>query len=322
MLDETALITEFFTAQRVWRGDVVLPIGDDAAVVRVDSEQDLVMTADLLVDGVHFPETTDPFAIGYKSLAVNLSDLAAMGAEPAWTVMTLSLPVADPEWLAAFSAGFFDLAERHRVQLIGGDLARGPLTVGVHAVGKIPRGSALTRHGAQPSDDIYVSGTIGSAALGLLALEQGAPFAEDERKLMIARLEYPTPRIELGRGLRGIATAAIDLSDGLALDLGRLAAASRAQAVVETASLPVSRIYRKYFARQWRFALSGGDDYELCFTAPVAAREQIQALSAELQVRLTRIGSMQKGEGTQFIDENGEPCEIDSVPGYDHFAGL
>lgn len=280
------------------------------------------MTADLLVDGVHFPETTDPFAIGYKSLAVNLSDLAAMGAEPAWAVMTLSLPIADPDWLAAFSAGFFDLAERFRVQLVGGDLARGPLTVGVHLVGRVPPGTAVTRHGARPGDDVYVSGTLGGAALGLLALEQLAPFADGERNQLIRKLEYPTPRVELGQGLRSIASAAIDLSDGLALDLGRLATASEAAAQVHLESLPVGRVYRKYYSNQWRYALSGGDDYELCFTAPVSARDQVQELGEKLETRLTRIGSISEGRGVVFIDESGGHYTPDKVAGYDHFAGL
>lgn len=300
----------------------MLPIGDDAAVLNVDGQRQLVMTADLLVDGVHFPETTDPYAIGYKSLAVNLSDLAAMGAEPAWAVMTLSLPVAEPEWLSAFSAGFFTLAERFRVQLVGGDVARGPLSVGVHLTGMVPPGTALTRFQAQPGDDIYVSGSIGGAALGLMAYNHEGPFADEERIQLVAKLERPEPRVALGQRLRGIATAAIDLSDGLALDLQRLTQASQVSATVELAALPRHKLCAKYFPDQWEHALSGGDDYELCFTAPEAERDKLQSLSEELRLRITRVGSVGDSSGVEYISPDGGLYQPGLVPGYDHFADL
>ncbi len=309
--------------QRVWRGDVILPIGDDAAIVSADAEHQLALTADLLVDGVHFPENTDPYAIGYKSLAVNLSDLAAMGAEPAWALMMLSLPVAEPDWLAAFSEGFFKLAEEHRVQLIGGDIVRGPLSIGVQAIGKVAPGSALTRYHARPGDDIYVSGSIGGAALALKALREPGLFNDEERTYLVAKLEYPVPRVALGRKLQQLATAAIDLSDGLALDLKRITEASQVAAKVELELLPVNRVYRRYYPQQWHLVLSGGDDYELCFTAPRVHAAKIKALREELDISLTRIGCIEEGSGVQFLDANSEIYQLAAqAEGYDHFSGL
>ena len=306
------------------RPDVALGIGDDAALLRPASGMQLAVAMDTLNAGVHFPEATSPADIGWKALAVNLSDLAAMGATPAWCTLSLSLPVADPVWVEAFLDGFLELANAHGVALVGGDTTRGPLSVCVTAHGFVEAGSALLRSGARAGDDIWVSGTLGDAA-GALALvkggQSGFSYAKIHSDPLLFRLDRPTPRVALGRALRGIATSCIDVSDGLLADLGHVCAASGAGAEVELASLPLSPALRSTFDEDMRRALqaTGGDDYELCFTAPESARTDVEQAARNAGVAVARIGRVVAGGGVAAFDADGNPC-TPSRTGYAHFA--
>ena len=288
-------------------------IGDDCALLRPDAGLELALTTDMLVEGRHFLPDADPRALGHKALAVNLSDLAAMGAAPRWALLALGLPSADAAWLEPFSAGFFALAERYGVELVGGDTTRSPLrTVAITAIGEVPAGVALFRAGARPGDDIWVSGELGGAALALVHPQIAAASA---------RLHRPEPRVELGERLRGLAHAAIDVSDGLTSDLGHILERSQVGAVVHYAQLPRASAFSAIGNQELEkdCALSGGDDYELAFTAAPARRAEIEALSAELELPLTRIGTIQAGEPRLVVlDARGRP--MDYRRGYDHFA--
>ncbi len=320
---EFDLIARLRRATRVARADVVLGIGDDGAVLRVPRGRDVVVVMDTLVDGVHFPRDTDPAAIGWKALAVNLSDLAAMGAEPAWATLALTLPTRDAAWLAAFARGYARLARRHRVALVGGDTTRGPLTVTLQAHGFVPPRRALTRDGARVGDSILVSGSLGDAAAGL-AIAQGRLVNVGARDAAVlrARLDLPTPRVALGLALRGIASAAIDVSDGFAQDLGHVLAASGVGAEISLASLPASAALRRAVPeveRRLRWQLSGGDDYELCFTASPRQRARLAALARHLRLPLTEVGVITRARGLRLRDDEGQLRKVD-VRGYDHFA--
>ena len=297
------------------RADVVLGIGDDAALLAPPPGRQLVVTADTLNDGVHFPRGTSPADVGWKALAVNLSDLASMGAEPAWCTLSLSLPQSDPAWIEGFLDGFLDLAGQHDIALVGGDTTRGPLSIAVTAMGLVEPGRALRRDGARVGDEVWVTGTLGDAAGGLALLDREAVPA------LRARLDRPTPRVAAGRALAGIATACVDVSDGLLADLGHVCARSHVAARIDVDALPASAVLREAFGEADRIALqaSGGDDYELCFTAPADAGADIGAVSAQLGLRFTRIGRIVAGEGVHPVDAKSQPW---SSPrrGYDHFA--
>jgi thiamine-monophosphate kinase len=286
----------------------LLSVGDDAALLRPDAGAELAVSTDMLLEGRHFAKGADARLLGHKALAVNLSDMAAMGATPRWATLAIALPAADEAWIAAFAEGFYALAARFDVDLIGGDTTRGPLTLCVAILGEVPAGLALMRGGARPGDDIWVSGELGGAAL---ALEQPGNAAAAKR------LHQPEPRVELGERLRGLAHAAIDVSDGFAQDLGHILERSGTGAVVEYALLPKVRCADA--ALQQRCVLSGGDDYELLFTAPQSARAQIAALSAALGLALSRVGAIQRGEPKlQLLDALGKPMAV--ARGFDHFA--
>ena len=297
------------------RADVVLGIGDDAALLAPPPGRQLVVTADTLNDGVHFPRGTSPADIGWKALAVNLSDLASMGAEPAWCTLSLSLPQSDPAWIEGFLDGFLDLAGQHGIALVGGDTTRGPLSIAVTAMGLVEPGRALRRDGARVGDEVWVTGTLGDAAGGLALLDR------EPVPALRARLDRPTPRVAAGRALAGIATACVDVSDGLLADLGHVCARSHVAAHLDVDALPASAALREAFGEADRIALqaSGGDDYELCFTAPADAGADIGAVSAQLGLRITRIGRIVAGEGVHPVDAKSQPW---SSPrrGYDHFA--
>ncbi|MCW8918210.1 MAG: thiamine-phosphate kinase, partial [Gammaproteobacteria bacterium] len=264
-----------------------------------------------------FQKTPPPAAIGHKALAVNLSDLAAMGAEPAWATLSLSLPAADEPFLQPFSEGFFDLAAQFGVELVGGDTVRGPLVVTVQMHGFVPEGEALTRSGARPGDLIYVSGTLGDAAAGL-ALVFDAAIDGEEARYLRARLDRPTPRIELGLALRGIASACIDISDGLCADVGHIMERSYLGAEIESRLLPLSRelLALRGEAAARELALYGGDDYELCFCVPPQREAELLRLARTLALPLTRIGEITNEVGVLRVD--GEPVV---GGGYDHFRG-
>ena len=297
------------------RADVVLGIGDDAALLAPPPGRQLVVTADTLNDGVHFPRGTSPADVGWKALAVNLSDLASMGAEPAWCTLSLSLPQSDPAWIEGFLDGFLDLAGQHDIALVGGDTTRGPLSIAVTAMGLVEPGRALRRDGARVGDEVWVTGTLGDAAGGLALLDR------EPVPALRARLDRPTPRVDAGRVLTGIATACVDVSDGLLADLGHVCARSHVAARIDVDALPASAALMEVIGEADRIALqaSGGDDYELCFTAPADAGADIGAVSAQLGLRITRIGRIVAGEGVHPVDAKSQPW---SSPrrGYDHFA--
>jgi len=321
-MDEFALIARYF--QRPVRDPAVrLSIGDDAAVVAPAPGMELVFSVDMLVEGRHFLPDVDPAALGHKTLAVNLSDMAAMGATPRWALLACALPDNDEAWLGAFSGGLFALANRHRVALIGGDTTRGPRNLCVTVVGEVPAGAAITRGGARAGDDVLVSGRLGDAALALAALQGRVALDGEALAALRQRLEWPEPRVALGERLRGIASAGLDVSDGLTGDLGHVLAASRVGAIVELALVPRAPALDALLCTDMRplalqYLLAGGDDYELCFTAPPAARPRLAAIALELGLPLTRIGSITAEPGLRIRDETG--ALLPDLPrAFDHF---
>ena len=320
-MNEFELIRTYFATQAVQRDDVRVGIGDDAAVVAPPSGMETAITTDVLVSGVHFFPHTEPAAIGHKSLAVNLSDLAALGAEPAWFLLDLTLPEADMEWLRGFAEGLFSMARRYNVQLIGGDTARGPLAIGISAIGFVPPGGSLRRSGARVGDVIYVTGTLGDAALALAQLSGTRRFPTEEWAVLRNRLERPMPRVAEGMALRGLASSAIDISDGLLADLGHILEASAVGARLELGRIPLSEVYRAHVADiGWDFALAGGDDYELCFTVPAAGVQAVEALAREQNFALTAIGEIKLGRKLDVRDPRGK-AYLPKSRGYDHFTG-
>jgi thiamine-monophosphate kinase len=306
------------------RDDVRLGIGDDAAVLAVPAGQELAVAIDTLVEGVHFPRGTAPADIGWKALAVNLSDLAAMGARPAWALLALTLPTADAAFVAGFVDGFVPLAQMVRLALVGGDTTRGPLCVSVAVHGFVSPGQALTRSGAHAGDAVLVTGTLGDAAAGLHALQH--PLRDDDgrgrlRAFLLERLNRPTPRLAAGTALRGQASACIDISDGLLADLGHICVASGVAAELDAALLPRSSALLGLHdeATALRFALSGGDDYELCFTVPSSRLADVQADLARLGCGVTRIGRIVAGEGVRVRDADGSWLPVEQR-GWEHFA--
>jgi thiamine-monophosphate kinase len=312
-MSEFDLIRRYFT--RATPG-AVLGVGDDAALLQVSPGNVLAVSTDMLVSGTHFFPDANPFLLGHKTLAVNLSDLAAMGAAPRWATLSIAMPAADEPWLERFSAGFFALAEQHGVELVGGDTTRGPLNLCVTIFGEVPAQQALRRDGAKPGDDIWVSGELGGAALALAHLKKNVVLGETEFEACALRLHRPQPRIELGLALRGIANSAIDISDGLLADLGHILEASQLGAEIEYGAVPMSAWLREH--GQQRLALCGGDDYELCFTAPAARRAEVERIAAQLGLPLTRIGKIVAGSGCIVHDAQGQPIAIEDG-GYDHF---
>ncbi len=299
------------------RGDVVLGIGDDAALLQPPAGMQLVVAMDTLNCGVHFPPDTAPDGIGCKALAVNLSDLAAMGALPAWCTLSLSMPEADAAFVEGFLDGFLALATQHGIALIGGDTTRGPLSVCVTVHGLIEPGTALRRDGARVGDDIWVSGTLGDAAG---ALAQWASGVAGDASLR-ARLDRPTPRVALGRALRGVGNACIDVSDGLLADLGHVCAASGVGAQVDIEALPASAALRAAFDGDARRVLqaTGGDDYELCFTAPSNARQAVREAAASTGTAVSCIGCIEQGAGASARLADGSAWPAPRA-GWQHFA--
>ena len=320
-MNEFELIAHYFARQPVARADVALGIGDDAAILDVPPGQQLVVSSDMLVAGVHFPENTDAVSIGHKALAVNLSDLAAMGATPAWFTLNLSLPQADPVWLESFSKGMFDLARTHNVALVGGDTTRGPLTVGIQIMGLVPHGQALRRAGARPGDRIYVTGLLGEAALGLRVTQGQLKLPDEYLANVLTQLNRPMPRVPAGLKLRGLASACIDISDGIAADLGHILAASDVGARIYLKRLPVSPAYDSAFEQVgWQAALAGGDDYELCFTIPPAQETAFRNGSTRMGVSCSYIGDIEAEAGLRIMDEQGGLYQPGPT-GFDHFRG-
>lgn len=317
-LSEFELIQNYFT--RATPG-AELGVGDDAALLRIPEHTELAVSTDMLVSGTHFFPDADPFLLGHKTLAVNLSDLAAMGAQPRWATLALSLPQADEPWLQQFSAGFFTLAEQQGVELIGGDTTRGPLSLCVTIMGLVPQGAALRRSGAQVGDDVWVSGILGDAALALAHLQGKVTLTEKAFSGCAAALHRPAPRVELGQALRGIAHSAIDISDGLLADLGHILECSRVGAKIQFEALPVSPALRPHVTQEAgrHCLLAGGDDFELCFTLPASDRSKVDEVSKKVGLPLTRIGTIVAGSGCSVHAADGNIIQI-GESGYDHFA--
>jgi thiamine-monophosphate kinase len=316
-MDEFELIRRYFSNATVTRTDVALGIGDDAALLAVPSGQELAVTTDSLLPGVHFPADLIAEAVGHRALAANLSDLAAMGAEPAWALLALTLPELDESWLEGFSRGFFALAKHHRIALVGGNIARGPLNITITAQGFVPKGQALTRKGAEPGDLIFVTGHPGDAAAGLKLLQSGKADMQDA---CVRRFAYPEPRIRAGMALRGLAAACIDISDGLLADLGHILDASSAGATVLIAKLPLSKRLLQLHGMEaaQRLALTGGDDYELLFTAPPERQDEIEEKLKGLGCPVVCIGSMEAKPGLRCLEASGHGLKL-TEPGYKHF---
>lgn len=321
MPSEFNLIQQYFTRPSP-RAD--LGVGDDAALVRTSEGMQLAVSSDMLVAGTHFFSDAAPYDIGWKSLAVNVSDMAAMGAQAKWATLAIALPKVNEAWLAEFSRGFFACANAFNIDLIGGDTTRGPLNISVTIMGEVPAGKALQRDGAQVGDDVWVSGTLGDAALALAILQQryqtDQSWPKDELTKWLTSLHRPQPRAALGLALRDIATSCIDISDGLLADLGHILKASNCGAEISLEHLPVSRYHLNHLneASIQQCVLAGGDDYELCFTAPTSARATIAALGASLNLRVTMIGSTFINSSLQVSYQNNNIAL--STLGFDHFG--
>ncbi|MBK6908154.1 MAG: thiamine-phosphate kinase [Rhodocyclaceae bacterium] len=304
---EFDLIARYFTRPTP---SAVVGVGDDAAVLAPTPGHELLVSTDMLVEGTHFLPGTDPENLGWKALAVNVSDIAAMGGQPRWATLALALPAVDEPWLAAFATGFFACAEAYGVELIGGDTTRGPLNLSVTILGEAPTGQALRRDGAKPGDDIWVSGQPGRAAQGLAWLQGRSELPEPSRSECIAALERPQPQLALGQALRGIASACIDVSDGLLADLGHILERSQVAAALQIAVLPAPTCGSEYF-------LAGGDDYELVFTAPRDKRATIDALGCVV----SRIGIIESGTPGAPVVRDAQGNDITPHRrGYDHFG--
>lgn len=301
-----------------------LGVGDDCALLAIRPGYELAVSTDMLVCGRHFLSEVAPATLGWKCLAVNLSDLAAMGAEPLAFTLGLALPAANEDWLEGFSDGLYDCAARYACDLVGGDTTSGPLNICIAVFGEVPLRTAVRRAGAKVGDDIWVSGELGSAALGLRVRQGTLVLPDDVRQEAINALERPIPRLALGRGLRGIATAMIDISDGLASDLGHILTASRVAARVTVDAVPQSRFLScQPEVLRLDCLLAGGDDYELCFTAPPDLQESVHRAGREADVRLARIGTIEVGRGLEFENSGGTPYRFPTgtnLKGFDHFA--
>lgn len=319
-MKEFELIKRFFAKQAVKRKDVLLGIGDDCALLSPVERQNIAVTTDTLVAGVHFPIETSARAIGHKSIAVNLSDLAAMGAEPSWISLAITLPEIDPLWIEEFCQGVFELCEYYNVQLVGGDTTQGPLSITVTAQGMIPLDREITRSGAKAGDWLYVTGEIGDAALALQHLKHQVTIAREYRSDIHKKLDFPKPRVLAGQALREYASAAIDLSDGLVADLNHICEASNVGANIVLEDLPISNALRDTLGLQAAFelALQGGDDYELLFTVSEDNRVGMETALADNGNIVTCIGQL-NGSGKITTTLDNKAVAINSK-GYEHFS--
>ena len=322
MLSEFDLIKRYFQRARPASDRTVLGIGDDCALLTPSPGKLLAVSSDMLVEDRHFFAGADPFQLGHKSLAVNLSDLAAMGAVPLGFTLALALPAADPAWLDGFSRGLFALADAHGCELVGGDTTKGPLNICITIFGELAPGQALRRDAARIGDDIWISGTLGDARLALAGCLGEIALDADAQALAATRLHAPTPRMALGRLLAEgrLAHAALDISDGLVGDLGHILAASKVGALLDVDALPAGPVLaRQAPGLRRRFTAAGGDDYELCFTAPAARREAILAAGAQCATAVTRVGRIEAAPGLRLVDGAGAPLDM-QLHGWDHFS--
>ncbi len=317
-MDEFEIIQRYFKSTAL-DAQVILGVGDDAALVRPKEDGVVAVSCDTLVAGTHFPKRLDPELIGHKALAVNLSDMAAMGAVPKWVTLCLTIPEANDEWLGGFSRGFFNIARHFGVQLIGGDMTRGALCMSVQILGEVDPALALTRRGAQPGDLVCVTGTLGDAGLGLAAYRDEIRPVEWIRDYAIARLHAPTPRVAEGQALLGLASAAIDISDGLVADLSHILQSSQVGATLNCDRLPLSSALQSLAKKQARhWALAAGDDYELCFTIDPTKMQELNRRWQADWAPIHTVGRIIEGERLEFYTETGETL---SPPkgGYTHF---
>lgn len=322
-IGEFDLIATYFTHRYPQRDDVDIGVGDDGAVLKIPPNSELVVVTDTMVEGVHFDQQTPARAIGHKIVAVNLSDLAAMGAEPAWISLALTLPTVDHDWLTGFTHGLREICDYYQCQLVGGDTTRGPLTITVTAHGLVPTGKALCRNGAKPGDWIYVSGTLGDAGLALAASQQQHKLSPDYQRRLNERLFFPSPRVALGQSLRGIASSAIDVSDGLLADLGHILSASQVGARIDVDELPLSLALTESLSETdaYKYALTSGDDYELLFTVPEAQRGLFDTVIAHAAHKPVCIGRVTNEVEVVQLLYAGEPWSMptDVALGFDHF---
>ena len=320
MSDEFSLINRYFSACGAAGNDTLLGVGDDCALLAPPTGEVLAVTTDTLLAGVHFPLDSPARLIAQRALAVNLSDMAAMGATPRWFQLALTMPSADQDWLAEFSAGLNAMACQFNCTLVGGDTTRGPLTISITLMGTVPSSQALKRSGAKPGDVIYVSGSLGDGAGGLAAIEGRLSAGSEDAAYLEGRFWQPQPRIAQGLAIRAFASAAIDISDGLLADLGHIAKASQVGAVLEIDKLPLSQALQRAVGleqgRSW--ALTGGDDYELCFTVPADGAAHCQRLINEGLLMAAPIGQIDEGSGVRCVDEHGQAVDVE-CSGYKHF---
>lgn len=319
-LSEFSLIEQYFAELTAQRDDVILGIGDDCALLSCPPNHQLAVSVDTLVENVHFFADVNPETLGHKSLAVSLSDLAAMGAKPAWFTLALTLPEVNPEWLQAYAKGLANLAKQHNIQLVGGDTTRGPLSISIQVHGFVEQGKAYRRDGAQTGDLVYVSGSLGDAGAGLKhRLENWSPtnLSDSDWQYLQHRLECPTPRNILADKLTEHVSAAIDISDGLVADLGHILDKSQKGVVVNLDKLPLSEQLQKLEPElASELALNSGDDYELCFTAPPSKADALKALEDDI----TCIGQITDSNTLVLIDSTGQEIDFNSRKGYDHFG--
>lgn len=318
-MKEFDLIKHYFKEQMFTRRDVLVGIGDDCAIVKPQEQQNIAITTDTIVAGVHFPENTPPKAIGHKAIAVNLSDLAAMGAEPAWVSLALTMPSVDKDWLAEFSAGVFELCEYSNVQLIGGDTTQGALSITVTAQGYTPEERHISRSGAKPGDWIYVTGGIGDPALALLDIQGHIQLPEAYREQVHNKLNYPKPRILMGQMLRDYASSALDISDGLLVDLNHICESSKVGANIILDAVPISDIMKVTLGdKAIEVAINGGDDYELLFTVSETNKVAMETAIAQIGVPVTCIGQINHtNKLTTTMNET--PVQINKS-GFEHFS--
>lgn len=320
MPSEFDIIRRYFSSKEK-RKDVVLGIGDDAAILTVPENHQLVQSMDTLVAGIHFPVETSPEDIAYKALAVNLSDMAAMGAEPAWFTLAITIPEADEDWLSAFSQSLSALARQYNVQLVGGDTTNGPLCLSITINGFVANGKALLRRNAKAGDKIYVSGTLGDAALALAAWQGQCLLSDETRAYLNQRLNRPTPRVELGLLLRGFANSCIDISDGLVADLGHIVEESQLGASIHCERIPRSREFILNITDDtlsMSLALAGGDDYELCFTIPQSKQTEFEKTVKKNNISVACIGDIESQSGVRCFNKG---IQVDvPISGYQHFV--
>ena len=316
---EFSLIQHYFEQLTSPRDDVLLGIGDDCALLQCPADHVIAVSIDTLVEGIHFFADVSPETLGHKSLAVGLSDLAAMGATPAWFTLALTLPEVDKDWLQGFSQGLAKLAQQHNIHLVGGDTTRGPLTISIQVHGFVKPEKALQRNGAKVGDMLYVSGTLGDAGAALqqkLNQWNDKSLTKEDMSYFTHRLEQPSPRIELGQKLLGLASSAIDISDGLLADLNHIIEKSHVGACLDLTKLPYSPAMSKIARNEAiQFALNSGDDYELCFTVPP---QFFSTMEQDFKGLCTRIGMITDDDGLYFINDSDELIELKGT-GYDHF---